>query len=52
MGINSKENPVNIQQTIQKFLAAAQKDEHILPLHIGLFMAICWGGTSEKDSAT
>lgn len=50
--LNQKDNKIDIQQTIQKFLAAAQKDKRILPLHISLFMAICWGGTPDNVTGT
>jgi hypothetical protein len=52
MNVKPKETRINIRQTIQIFLAAAQKDKRILPLHVSLFMAICWGGTPDKDTAT
>jgi hypothetical protein len=41
---------MKIQHLVKYFLAAAQKDTRIKPLHISLFMAICWGGTSEKGT--
>jgi hypothetical protein len=47
-----RSNTIDIQRTIQTFLAAAHKDGRILPLHISLFMAICWSGTPDKDTAT
>lgn len=41
---------MNCQKIIKSFLTTAQKDTRIKPLHISLFMAICWGGTSEKGT--
>jgi hypothetical protein len=41
---------MNRKFIIQSFLKAAEKDSRIRPLHISLFMALCWGGTAEKDA--
>lgn len=43
---------IDIPQITQNFLTVAQKDKKILPLHITLFMAICWGGRPDQDTAT
>jgi hypothetical protein len=41
---------MNITQIIISFLNAAQDDPRIKPLHITLFLALCWGGTAETNS--
>ena len=43
---------MKLQQIIKSFLDAAHKDERIKPLHISLFMEICWGGTADKHNQT
>jgi hypothetical protein len=41
---------MNCKLIIQSFLTAAEKDIRIKPLHISLFMALCWGGTAKKGT--
>jgi hypothetical protein len=42
------EEEMNTHSVQKSFLRAAQNDGRIKPLHMSLFMEICWGGTPDK----